>query len=487
MMAFLGFDSPQDGLWVCEGFVSPEDKSESDYVLLPLEVPEGVIRLDVSYEYSDETSADLWASPGNVVDLGVFDSRGAEFVHGRGFRGTSGSSRHQVSIGLDDATPGYLPGPIYPGVWNVMLGLYRIVPQGCHYKVTVRFTPGDGDPMPVPELHDAGVLCDQARWYPGDLHCHTHHSEASGSMEDLVRAAHERGLEFLAITEHNTVSHLAEYAGCASPSLLLIPGEEITTYYGHLNAWGITHWHDFRARDAEEMQRIIDHCRAAGAVTSINHPKDKGPSWRFGPLARYDCIEAWQAYWFAGNYQSLSFWDERLRQGRRVTAVGGSDCHQAAPGKDPSPVVLGAPTTWVYAEELSVRGILDGIRAGHVFVSSDPISGPRLNVAAHHGGRRVMAGDEISVPEGAEVTLSVEVSGGEGMMVRLVTGIGEIARTEIERNDFAFSHTLSVNGPGYVRAEVIAPPEADLRAQPDALWVEALSNPVYLDITGRSV
>ena len=41
------------------------------------------------------------------------------------------------------------------------------------------------------------------------------------------------------ITDHNTISHLAEIAQYQGEGPLLIPGQEITTYYGHANAWGI--------------------------------------------------------------------------------------------------------------------------------------------------------------------------------------------------------------------------------------------------------
>jgi len=474
----------RNGSYTFEGYVDSMDKAESDYLLLPFDVGEGVTRLHVRYEYSDETGADLWAPPGNVVDLGIFDSRGSEFLHAKGFRGTSGSARHEFTIGLNDATPGYLPGPIYPGRWHVLLGLYRIVDQGCHYRVVVTMMEGQVETASDAQPYLPGVLSREARWYRGDLHCHSYHSEASGSLGDLVRAAREQGLEFLAVTEHNTVSHLREFTRYAPPDLLLIPGEEITTYYGHANVWGISGWHDFRARSAEDMQHIIDYANERGVLFSINHPKEKGPPWRFGEVSGYNCIEAWQAYWFVSNYQSLSFWDERLRRGMRVTAVGGSDCHIRAAGEEPSSVPLGTPTTWVYSPELSVEGILGGIRAGHVFVNSGSDDAPRVYLEAAYGNHRAMAGDELVVPVRAEATVSIEVVGGDGMMLRLISAQGEAGMAQISGDEFRYEHTMAVKGADYLRAEIIAPPEADLSTEPAALWLEALSNPIYFRIAG---
>ncbi|MFH1929249.1 MAG: CehA/McbA family metallohydrolase, partial [Chloroflexota bacterium] len=304
-MASIPIPILKDETYTFDGFVSQADKQESDYLLLPFAVPDGIVRLDVRYEYSDETGAELWAPSGNVIDLGVFDSRGSEFITARGFRGTSGSFRHEFSIGLHEATPGYLAGPIYSGRWCIILGLYRIVPGGCHYRVAVEMTQGEAEPISEVEPYDAGVLCSDARWYKGDLHCHTHHSDASGTLGDLVQSARARGLDFLAVTDHNTISHLREFARYATADLLLIPGEEITTYYGHANVWGIEKWHDFRAGCAADMQRIIDEASRSGSLVSINHPKEEGPPWTFESLRGYDCIEAWQAYWFVNNYQSL--------------------------------------------------------------------------------------------------------------------------------------------------------------------------------------
>jgi hypothetical protein len=344
--------------------------------------------------------------------------------------------------------------------------------------------PGDPNPAQFDLFYrDPGVLRGGAGWYKGDLHCHTHHSEAQGTLGDVVGAARERGLDFLAITEHNTVSHLGELADHAAAGLLLIPGEEITTYYGHLNFWGITGWHEFRARTPAQIQQIIDAGRDAGAVVSINHPKEQGPPWQGGSVTNLNCIEAWQAYWFVNNYQSLHFWDECLRRGERITAVGGSDCHQEASGQDPGPVPVGTPTTWVYARELSVAGILDGIRAGHVFVTSSPDQGPHIYLSCQFDDRELLAGDTLLAPVGTGVRFVARVTGGEGMLLRLIAGAGELARVAIEGREFLHEQPLTIRSDDYLRAEVIASPEADLREEPGALWVEALSNPIFFRVS----
>jgi len=462
------------------GFVTPADKATDDYLLLPFEVPSGVGRLTVRYTYTHRVSAALPGGSGNVVDIGVFDSRGAAVFQGQGFRGWSGSDRSEFTIGLADATPGYLPGPIYPGTWHVILGLYHILPEGCHYRVEIALSEGQGSRSPeqsegtgAGEQRRGGMVSCGPRWYRGDLQSHTHHSDGTGSLADLAAAARAQGLDFVAVTEHNTVSHWAHLAAAGGDDLLLIPGQEITTYYGHANAWGAHSWQEFRCRDNATMACIIDAVHAAGGLFSINHPKDNGPAWEYSSDLPFDCVEAWQGLWVANNHQSLAFWDSMLRQGRRVVAVGGSDKHVAPFTGETSPYDLGTPTTWVYVEELSTAGILADIRAGHVFISADP-QGPELYLTADADGDglcEAMMGDEVIVAAGQTVMLRAQAVGGSGLVLRIVSGEG-VESVPIESDDFIYQWQAWPNGATFYRLELAEPTSALVR--------RALSNPIYV-------
>ena len=58
----------------------------------------------------------------NVLDLGIFGAAGHDLGNAAGFRGWSGGARDGFVISSTHATPGYLAGPIEPGVWAVALG-----------------------------------------------------------------------------------------------------------------------------------------------------------------------------------------------------------------------------------------------------------------------------------------------------------------------------------------------------------------------------
>jgi hypothetical protein len=462
------------------GHLSPEDRLASAYRMLPFDVPEGAARLEVSYSFSDDDPGGFMRPAGNILDIGLFDARGSEFLHAQGFRGWSGAARRTFFLAPEEATPGYLPGPILPGGWAILLGLRRILPRGCDYRVSVKLYAGASQDPDPPDLPPPPVLRREPGWHRGDLHCHTHHSDGTGSLADLVAAARAQGLDFVAVTEHNTVSHLPHLAAHAGPDLLLIPGQEITTPRGHANIWGIRCWHEFRCQSREQLAQVVADARAEGALTSVNHPKEGGPPWEWGGEAQFDCLEVWQAPWFVFNDQSLALWDRLLREGHRLTAVGGSDIHQPPFDGQVGYLAVGEPCTWVHADELSETGVLAGVKAGHVFISGDP-SGPRLFLTADvdgDGRYEAMMGDEVRAPAGASVRLRCRVEGAAGCQLRVCSteGDGVAAIEEVTADDFTYEWAAKVEGEAFFRAEVMHWPE------PPHVVMRALTNPIYVSV-----
>src|SRR6266511_1091617 len=127
------------------------DVGVPDFVYLPVQVPSGVRQLDVSYGY--DRPAVPPGVPGNALDIGIFDQRGHELGDHSGFRGWSGGFRDSFSISNSQATPGYLPGPIEPGTWNVVLGPYTVAPAGLNWTVQITLTFGERGRRSSPTSH----------------------------------------------------------------------------------------------------------------------------------------------------------------------------------------------------------------------------------------------------------------------------------------------------------------------------------------------
>ena len=278
------------------GFVTPDEAAATPYHYVPVEVPPGCGRIDVSYHYHAP------GQPGEgTIDIGLFDIRGTEPYTG-GFRGWSGSARRTFFIERERATPGYLAGPLPSGQWWIILGFYEVPQPGLNWFVTVEIehTATSDGPAAVREssvVRPAGADVvrggDTLRWLRGDLHAHTDHSDGDNTIAEMAAEAHRRGLDYLAITDHNTVTHQAEI-DCGGWPLLLIPGEEITTYRGHCNVWGLREWVEFRHTSDEDAHRLLRWATERRAPISINHPKSVGPPWTLADPG-FAIREVWQA------------------------------------------------------------------------------------------------------------------------------------------------------------------------------------------------
>ncbi|MBI1885141.1 MAG: PHP domain-containing protein [Chloroflexi bacterium] len=477
-----------------EGVVRPDDALRDPYMYLPFSVPARTTRLHVSYDYTEPVTAPFGLGPGNRIDIGIFDPRGAHFLEAPGFRGWSGSSKKQFFIAPHEATPGYIRGPLFPGEWNLMLGFERVQEDGVRYDVRVGLTVADRE---APDADPAATLPDavspagrkprqsggKGRFVKGDLHCHTVHSDGLNTVEDLARNAIERGLDFLAVTDHNTNTHHEDITRLSRLPILLIPGEEVTTYWGHANMWGLRDWVEFRCPDAESMQKVQRFVLQKGGLISVNHPKSVGPPWLFEQWSGYPCMEVWQAPWRFYNWESLERWDLLLRRGERVVAVGGSDVHSIPPAPPMHPHGLGNPTTWVYVEgPLTEDAVLDGIRQGHVFLSDDP-PGPQLILTADADGDgrfEKMMGDTVEAGEGQRVSFRVRAIGGAGRKLWLVCDGFPLDIIPLNDVDSVYNFSLELSGRTYIRAEL-----RGLRGRPErgeVIW--AMTNPIWLNSDG---
>ncbi len=462
----------------------PRERARSDpYLYLPFSVPAGARCIHVAYEYSEPVKALF--GPGNTLDVGIFDSRGRDFLDAPGFRGWSGAARSEFEIAEIGATPGYIAGALFPGEWNIMLGLARLNETGVRYDVRITMDVDEGtaaEParasvrggavVRAPGADVAAARLGEGRWLKGDLHCHTLHSDGANTVLEVVEHAVSLGLDFLAVTDHNTNTHHADLEALASRPIILIPGEEVTTYWGHANTWGLREWVEYRCADEESIKAVQRHLRERGAMLSINHAKCIGPPWLFRGWD-YDCMEVWQAPWRFYNWESLEKWDGLLQGGRRVVAVGGSDTHSIPPAAPRHPHGLAEPTTWVYAKP-SEAGVLAAIRAGHAFISDAP-RGAHLSLWADEDGDgkyEKMMGDAVAPKV---VRFRVDVTGGMDRRLWIMSDGAPIDIIGIDRPETQVEFTLDMSGRRYVRAELRGYRGSPARGE--VVW--AMTNPVW--------
>jgi hypothetical protein len=102
---------------------------EMTYRHLPFGVPAGIRQLHLSIEYNARIGSSPTLRGGNTLDIGLFDARSAE-SGGDGFRGWSGSEKTEITIDRDWATPPYRAGAPQAGEWRLLLGAYKVAPEG---------------------------------------------------------------------------------------------------------------------------------------------------------------------------------------------------------------------------------------------------------------------------------------------------------------------------------------------------------------------
>lgn len=382
----------QSGTW------RPEDRAAQQVRGLTFEMPPGVAAFRVGLEFD--------GSRAGALDLGC---EGPD-----GWVGWSGGERSSVVISEEWSTPGYLPTPVSAGEWHVVLGLHQVPAAGVDYRVVVtRATAADvaaerrAQPAapPVPERSPGRDLpaVDGMRWLAADFHAHTLHSDGALSIDELAALAVSRGLDVLAVTDHNTTSHHAHLAEVGERyGITLVPGQEVTTDRGHANAFGDIGFVDFR-RPGRQWQRDVAE---RGGILSVNHPLGGDNCWRMELDEPTAVAEVWHSSWHAlpvlRNWGGpLAWW---LSWGKDTVPIGGSDFHRE--GSDALP---GSPTTWVLCEGDDVLG---GVAAGHTAIGADPQGPVLLRVgdelmalgadgallSGFEKGRRRIVGDRVVMP-----------------------------------------------------------------------------------------
>lgn len=420
------------------------------YRPVPFDVPEGVERITVtlSYDKSNRT----------VVDLGVWDP-----VR---FRGWSGGSRDRFTLAPSDATPGYLAGNLPAGRWQVMLGVPNARPGSrAAYTVHIWFDRG-GERRASAAIADPPLKSGPG-WYRGDLHLHDAHSDGSCQSRTgrrvpcplfrTVAAAAQAGLDFIAVTDHNTTAHFGGLRELQPyfDDLLLIPGIEVTTFGGHANIFGASRFVDFRvgSREVADVRALQRDIEAPGAIMSLNHPAlpsgeacmGCGWTWPQTDYRAVAAVEAINGTMVEGPRAGIGFWYARLNEGHRLTGIAASDNHDpdvAAGAAAPGPSPVGRPTTVVHARQLSTPAILAAIRGGNVFIDVEGTRNRLLEIEAEASGRRAAMGGTL--PGRRQVTVRAHVAGAAGAFLELVVNGAPVAaqRQRILSEDARLSMVL---------------------------------------------
>ncbi len=425
-----------------------EPARQGCYFTIPFQVRAGIETLRVKYSYARRGSDQILFESGecisqpeiNIIDLGLIRPDGGQ-------AGASGSDKTEIYIREADATPGYTPCRIAAGEWRILVGAYKVAPEGVTvwYEVTLEEK--------------------STRLLRGDLHVHTLASDGVHTLEELAWKAKRNGLDFLAITDHNQQVPAERLPRI--PGVTMIPGVEWTHFQGHANFVGIDHPYDepFFTNNIEETRSRFESARRRGALIIINHPFEEICPFQFDYNALpFDCIEVWNGPMRESNLRAIGLWQQLLSAGKKIPISGGSDYHRDTPF-----IFLGGPSMGVYAESAGTSDILAAIKQGHAFITFAP-NGPAVEISAGEA----MMGDSVSWND--VKTMNIHANGlVTGDLLRVVTGDSSEVIFKAE-TDAEVTVNYSMAGLGFARIEILRVFIPGLPPLP-----ALITNPIYFD------
>lgn len=421
---------------------------QGSYFTVPFEVPEAIERLSLNYHYPRRPEMDHELPNGryaacdelNIIDLGLIAPDGRQV-------GASGSDKLALTVSETDATPGYLPGPIVPGTWQILVGAYKVEPDGVDVEYEITLDHKD------------------RRLFKGDLHAHTLASDGVHTLEELAWKAKRNGLDFVAVTDHNQFAPAA--AMPRVEGVTMIPGVEWTHYQGHANFLGIDQPYDgsFFTNTFEETLAKFESARQRGATITINHPLDDNCGFHFDMTRLpFDCLEVWNGPMREYNLKAVGLWQQLLSAGRKIPICGGSDYHRDTPF-----IFLGGPTMGLYAGSRGASDLLAALRAGNGYITFAP-NGPTVELTA---GDAIL-GESVHWAEVRELRIHADGLL-KGDVLRVVTGASSDVLLQAPADGSA-SLIYPMAAPGFARVEILRTFIPGVPMLP-----ALLSNPIYFD------
>jgi predicted metal-dependent phosphoesterase TrpH len=182
-----------------------------------------------------------------------------------------------------------------------------------------------------------------------DLHIHSNYSDGHANVKEIVQAAKRRGLDGIAITDHDTMKGIPaakKYIKEKKLDLLLIPGIEVNTSEGHLLILGV----DRPPQKKRSPEETIEEAHDLGGIANVPHPYHPFRH-ALGRIPDADAVEVYNSKHLFG----LANGRAKLEASRRgMTMVAGSDSHFAE--------TVGLGVTEIEAED--VDSVLEAIRLG---------------------------------------------------------------------------------------------------------------------------
>jgi len=326
--------------------------------------------------------------------------------------------------------------------------------------------------------------------FEGVLHVHTNVSyDAHGRFEDAVRIANAQGLDFVVITDHDSLQALHEGKQGWHGATLVLIGMEISLPTGHYLALNVTQ--DINPKSMT-MQQVIDEVTRQGGFGFIAHPHFKKHPWKEWNVKGFTGVELFNAardvfdehfsqlvLWTLSQapdstylsilkrpYYPIRTWDALIERHGRVVGIGSTDAHEFELfGLTFAPYELMFQLCRTYAllpsSTLTADGLYDALRKGHAYVGVPLVANPAGFSFMANDGSHVLGimGDEVALAPGLRLSAKLPQT----------AELSLLKDGELIISTTADSWDVPITEPGVYRLE------ASREGKP---WI--FSNPIYV-------
>lgn len=342
--------------------------------------------------------------------------------------------------------------------------LFLLLLGGCVFLPveSSRVPPTSPRPAPLEPVYREAV---------GVIHVHTTYSDGQLPAGPVARIAAEQGLDFLVLTDHNTLQAKRDGLEGFHGKTLVLAGSEVSSE-GHYLALRVNE----EVRGGMKFQPTVDAVAAQGGLGFLAHPLYKKARWEHSELAGFTGLEIYNAkedileesmprlvfwtflaglefrlpHWIDRPDRNLQLWDDYLARGERVVGIGSPDAH----GLRRFGLRLGSYQTLfklvrnhlLIRGELTPKAVYEALEQGRLFVAHDLVGdarGFRFSAIAGEETRGVM-GERVRWEPGLALRADLPA---DGTMFLFKDGrpygeaVGRTGRFQVE-------------GPGVYRLEV---------------------------------
>lgn len=187
--------------------------------------------------------------------------------------------------------------------------------------------------------------------YTGSIHIHTKYSDGSGTPEEIAKVANQLGIDFLIISDHDTLGALIDNKEGYYNNVLVLTGVEISSEIGHYLVYSPSP--DFRLYDIKNSLYQLKNNKSTEYYSEMCHPfhpKTPIKNWNYDG---FDAVEIFNgdSQWrddtlfeifetFLGSFlyknplnklvdrpeKNIEKWSELIK-GRKIFQIGSADAH----------------------------------------------------------------------------------------------------------------------------------------------------------------